>query len=589
MKEPTPYERNSYGALGSLCIRDVRYDPNNIAYCNPLPDGRVQFRIQTELAMASGRLIINDGEPHTLELTHLHDCSRWRYWQAVFKPAAPKTGYSFHFLLETGQPYYFGSRGVTHVVESRFELDLDEQKPVLTPDWAKHAPIYQIFPDRYLIGDPDLPRNKGRGHDWGSVPESTMFMGGDLNGITQKIDHIKNLGIKTIYLNPIFQSPSNHKYDATDFYAVDEAFGGDSALRNLVTAAHDRDMKVVLDASFNHAHPSFFAFQDVIKNGRQSDYWDWFTIYDWPITIEYRPHTLSAEQASNPGYQKYINYLLEIEQQAGIPFIEKEDEGDLFEPNFMAWYNVINMPKLNQNNPACHQYFLDVAVYWLTEFDIDGWRMDVAQFVPDDFWHDFYRVCKATKPDCYLLAEIWGDTSHWLQGDMFDGTMNYLFRDIALEYFAKQKMSTADLKDSLLRLDATYAPQIAAINQNLLSSHDVNRFLNMADEDKTKFALATIFQMSLAGAPGVYYGDEVGMSGGHDPDNRRAFDWDESTWDMQQFNLTKELLLLREHYPQLKHGQLEWLAATDDAFAMARSDEDGRVVIIINRSDHMQT
>jgi cyclomaltodextrinase len=348
-------------------------------------------------------------------------------------------------------------------------------------------------------------------------------------------------------------------------------------------------MKVVLDASFNHAHPSFFAFQDVIKNGRQSDYWDWFTIYDWPITIEYRPHTLSAEQASNPGYQKYINYLLEIEQQAGIPFIEKEDEGDLFEPNFMAWYNVINMPKLNQNNPACHQYFLDVAVYWLTEFDIDGWRMDVAQFVPDDFWHDFYRVCKATKPDCYLLAEIWGDTSHWLQGDMFDGTMNYLFRDIALEYFAKQKMSTADLKDSLLRLDATYAPQIAAINQNLLSSHDVNRFLNMADEDKTKFALATIFQMSLAGAPGVYYGDEVGMSGGHDPDNRRAFDWDESTWDMQQFNLTKELLLLREHYPQLKHGQLEWLAATDDAFAMARSDEDGRVVIIINRSDHMQT
>ncbi len=590
MKEPTPYERRSYNALGTLRLHDVRYNPNDIAFCNPLPDGRVQIHIQTEHTITTGRFIYNDGSVTTLDLIHLDDCSRWRYWEVVFEPDHKNLAYCFHFMTTSGQPYYFGGRGMTHVVETRFELDLNAQRPVVTPEWAQHAPIYQIFPERFHNGNPNLPLNPDRTHAWGSPPESTMFMGGDLIGITEKIDYIKDLGITTIYLNPIFQSVSNHKYDTSDFYNVDASFGGNQALHDLVAAAHARNMKVILDASFNHAHPSLFAFQDVIKNGERSDYWDWFTIYDWPIQIGFRPHAIPEELRENAGYQKYVSYLRSIEQNSGIPFVElpSSDEGNLFEPTYMAWYDVINMPKLNQNSPTCRQYFLDVATHWLTEFDVDGWRMDVAQFVPDGFWQDFYRVCKAAKPDCYLFAEIWGDTSHWLQGDMFDATMNYLFRDMTLDYFANQSLSTAGLKDALLRLEANYAPQITAVNQNLLSSHDVNRFLNMAGEDKTKFALATVFQMALPGAPGIYYGDEVGITGGHDPDNRRAFVWDDSTWDMDQLELTRTLLQLRESHPALKSGRLSWLAANENAFALGRKDAKSKVVIAINRGTNMQ-
>lgn len=591
MKEATRFERNSYNALGTLLLHDVRYDPQNIAHCNPLPDGRVQIRIQTEHAITTGRFIYNDGSVVTLDLIHLDDCSRWRYWEVIFEPTGKKIGYSFHFMTESGRPFYYGGRGMTHVVETRFELDLDEQRPVITPEWAQHNPIYQIFPERFRNGNPNLPLNPNQVHAWGSSPEPTMFMGGDLVGITQKIDYIKELGMKTIYLTPIFQSISNHKYDATDYYNVDAAFGGNQALRDLVAAAHERDLKVILDASFNHAHPTFFAFQDVIKNGEASAYWDWFTIYNWPIEIKFRPHAIPDNLKNNSGYIKYVDYLRRIETNSGIPVVQTDesDEGEIFEPSYLAWYNVINMPKLNQLNESCRRYFLDVAVHWLTEFDVDGWRMDVAQFVPDGFWQDFYQACKTAKPDCYLFSEIWGDTSHWLQGTMFDGTMNLLFRDIALGFFADQTLSTAGLKDALLRLDANYAPQITATNHNLLSSHDVNRFLNLAGEDKTKLALATIFQMAVPGAPGIYYGDEIGITGGHDPDNRRAFDWDESNWDRQQLELTRTLSQLRENHPALKSGRLRWLAASQDAFALGREADSSNLVIAINRGKTSQT
>lgn len=589
MNEPTPYERNSYGSLGSLIIHDVRYDPNDIAYCNPLPSGEIQFRIQTEHTFKEGRLLFNDGEVNTVELTHLDDCSRFRYWEAVVEPKATKIAYAFHFKLSSGRTLYYSGRGITHVVETRFVLDLDQQQPIITPDWAQGESIYQIFPDRFHNGDPNLKNDPARTHAWGSPPESTLFMNGDLAGITQKADYLKELGVKTIYLTPIFQSVSNHKYDSTDYYNIDAAFGGNAALEELVEALHSREMKLIFDASFNHAHPTFFAFQDVIENGRDSAYWDWFTIYDWPIKIRHRPHTIPAERASDPSYQKYLNYLRAIEQNSNIPFYIAEDDGPLFDPTYMAWYDVINMPKLNQNNPACQQYFLDVAAHWLREYDIDGWRMDVAQFVPDNFWKKFYAVCKETKPDCYLFAEIWGDTSHWLQGNMFDGTMNYLFRDIVLDFFANESLSTPELKDALLRLDALYAPQIAAVNQNLLSSHDVNRFLRLADENKNKFALATIFQMVLPGAPGIYYGDEIGMTGGHDPDNRRAFNWDKSTWDMTQRNLTQALLQLRDEYPALKTGRLRWHSQAENAFVIERSDDEHTLLIAINRGASRQS
>ncbi|MEM7802956.1 MAG: glycoside hydrolase family 13 protein, partial [Chloroflexota bacterium] len=554
---------------------------------NPLPDGRVELRLHTEPSIVSALLIFNDGTPQRLDMTLAAEDSRFKYWEATFLPKASTILYSFAFGLEDGKGYYYGGRGLTHAIETRFELDLEKKKPFVTPDWAKGAVIYQIFPERFHNSDPALNPGSPYFAAWGTKPKSTMFMGGDLPGITDKIDYLAELGVELIYLTPIFASPSNHKYDSTDYYHVDPAFGGNEALRELVTKAHAQGLRVMLDASFNHAHPTFFAFQDIIKNGADSAYVDWFTIHDFPVRIGYRPHLIPAERKEDPSWQEYYtSYLLNSENLGGIPIEIYEDDGDWFEPSYMAWYNVISMPKINQNNPEVRQYFIDVATYWIKEFDIDGWRMDVAQFVPDQFWREFRAACKAVKPDCYLISEIWGSTAHWLNGDMFDGTMNYLFREIALDFFARDRISAAEVKDALLRLEYHYAPQVTQLQQNLLSSHDVSRFLTMTGERVERFRLATLLQMTLPGAPGLYYGDEVGMLGGHDPDNRRAFPWDDrEQWNLDLLGTVKQLTALRKTHTVLRTGAFEWLWASDngDAFAFLRVAGEAKAEIVINR------
>ena len=587
-KEPTPQERNPFGQLSTLRLHDVRYNAADIAYC-AVADGRVQLRCQTELAIVSGELIYNDGQPRRKALTEMGDDGRFRYWEVEIEPAEPEISYAFAFRLNNDQVYYYSGSGLAHVIERPFSLNLDTVPTLDLPAWARGAVIYQIFPERFNNGDRSTdPSNVS---PWGTPPHSTLYMGGDLPGITAKLDYIKRLGIEILYLTPIFHSPSNHKYDATDYYTVDPAFGGNEALRDLIDGCHARDIKIILDASFNHCHPTFFAFQDLIKNGADSPYRDWFTVYDFPIEIGYRPHAIPAHLANNEGYQRYMSYLLSMEEVAGIPVVERSDAGEVFEPSYLAWYGVINMPKLNQANRETRQYFLDVARYWLTEFDIDGWRMDVAIFVQDDFWQEFRTVCKAAKPDCYLISEIWGDTHNWLQGDMFDATMNYLLRDIALEFFAYRTIDAAAVKAGLLRLDAKYGRAVQLIQHNLLSSHDVPRFLELAGGDKEMFKLATIFQMCWPGAPGLYYGDEVGVAGGGDPDNRRAFPWhDPEAWDNHLLQLVQRLTALRNRYPVLRTGRWRWLweSPNGEGFAFERYDEDdeqGALEIVMNRGE----
>jgi glycosidase len=244
------------------------------------------------------------------------------------------------------------------------------------------------------------------------------------------------------------------------------------------------------------------------------------------------------------------------------------------------------MPKINLSNPETRAYFLDVTRYWLREFDIDGWRMDVARHIVPDFWDDFRRAAKEVQPDCYLLAEIWGNTSPWLQGTRFDATMNYFFRDLVVDYFARQTMDTAAFVDGVGHMLALYAPQVIQCTQNLFSSHDVTRFLHEADEELPRLRLAMLFQMTMPGAPGIYYGDEIGMSGGDDPDNRRAFPWHEpEKWDRETLELTKALVRLRKAHPALRLGDWRPLWQGDNALAFERTAETERVVVVINRGD----
>ena len=260
--------------------------------------------------------------------------------------------------------------------------------PIDVPDWVKGAVIYQIFPDRFADGDPELTPE--RRADWGTAPHRLDFQGGDLLGITERLDYLADLGVDAIYLNPIFTSPSTHKYDASDFYSVDPAFGGDDALRGLVEAAHRQDIRIILDVAFDHCHPTFAPFQDLLANGSCQRV----------RRLVHRPRLAapgasSATQLARAYYP--ADYYASMKQtliDAGIPVEERTDEGPPVEPTYRAWYGVPTMPQLDLENPGARAYFLDVATYWIREFDIDGWRMDVAR----EPSHDFWRAARRSDP-----------------------------------------------------------------------------------------------------------------------------------------------------------------------------------------------
>ncbi|HZD03543.1 MAG TPA: glycoside hydrolase family 13 protein, partial [Longimicrobiales bacterium] len=396
----------------------------------------------------------------------------------------------------------------------RWRLDPGSE-PVRVPAWSQGALIYQIFPERFHNGDPS---NDPEGVDeWGSPPDSRRLQGGDLVGVLQKLDYLEGLGVDCLYLNPVFASPSNHRYDAVDYHHVDPILGGNRALAELVDEAHRRGMRVVLDASFNHVHPGFFAFRDLLEKGRASRYSAWFVVRDWPPRIRYRP-SAGGEDVRQRVARWAAETGLEVETVPG--------EGRAVETTYESWYHVPTMPRVDLADPGAREYMLGVATHWIEHYDIDGWRMDVARYVDPDFWNDFRRAVKAVRPDAYLLAEIMGDAGQWLQGDRFDATMNYTFRDLALAFFARDEIDGEGLLDGLGRLVAQYPWAVTLANHNLLGSHDTPRFLTEAGEEVDRLRLATVFQLTFPGAPGIYYGDEVGVTGGPDPENRRAFPWE---------------------------------------------------------------
>ncbi|MCA9986303.1 MAG: glycoside hydrolase family 13 protein, partial [Anaerolineales bacterium] len=571
-------EMRFYEQLGSLFCFDVRFNPAERACLDPLPDGQIRFRVQTEPGFAEMQLVYRDDQVRAASFSCRARDSRFQYWEVTIRPVTPDFRYSLALKHDDGQVAYYGRHGLTHVVETPWHFAAAAHVPFATPAWMQGAVMYQIFPERFANGA--MGNDPAGTVPWGSPPKPFEFQGGDLQGVEQHLDYLAELGIDVIYFNPINVSPSNHKYDAIDYYHVDPAFGGDEALRALVAAAHARKIRVIVDASFNHCYPQFFAFRDLMLHGENSRYRDWFTVHEFPIQVRYRPHLLAER---SPYYKRYVE---EFGKRSGVPLVALHDDGPAIEPTYEAWYGVISMPQLNQQNPETRAYFLDVTQHWLREFDVDGWRMDVVQFVADDFWPDFRQAAKVAKPDCYLLSEVWGDTSHWLQGDKFDATMNYLFRDLCLGYFARQEMSTATFLEGVNRMAHLYPPQVLAVNQNLLSSHDVPRFLELAGGDKTRLKLATFFQLTFPGAASIYYGDEIGMMGGHDPDNRRAFPWqDRAGWDDSLHAYFQALIQLRRRLPALRQGDWRLLSQAGDLFAYLRETPEQRLLVLINRGE----
>ena len=358
------------------------------------------------------------------------------------------------------------------------------------PSWVTDAVFYQIFPDRFANGD--LGNDPAGTAPWGSSPTNDAMMGGDLIGVRERLAYLSRLGVNALYFNPVFSSPSNHRYDITDYEHVDPRLGGNRALKDLVDDAHSRGMKVMLDGVFNHTSHQHPWFQDVREHGSASPYFSFYDVANWPI-----------------------HYT-------------RDDKGVLRSPDYRSWWNYATLPELRTDTAPVRDYFLtgkdSIVKRWIRDMGIDGWRMDVADEVEPEFWRIARREIKAAKPDAYMVAENWHDASSMLAGDQFDGAMNYrYFQQPAVSFFAHKSISADDFVQQL----ASPYPTSARFGMfNILDSHDTPRFITEAHGDWYRLRPAAIFQMTYVGAPVIYYGDELGMEGAADPDSRRTFPWE---------------------------------------------------------------
>ncbi|MEB3219324.1 MAG: glycoside hydrolase family 13 protein [Nostocales cyanobacterium 94392] len=428
-----------------------------------------------------------------------------------------------------------------------------------TPDWVKHAVFYQIFPDRFAISKQPRKRllRNPSWEDWHTMPTLQGYKGGDLWGVMEQLDYLQDLGINAIYFTPIFQSASNHRYHTHDYYQVDPLLGGNSAFKELLETAHARDIKVVLDGVFNHSSRGFFFFHDILENGPDSPWLDWFKIEGWPLA----PYT-----------------------------------GEL-PANYQSWDGNRALPVFNHDNPEVREYILEIAEYWL-KFGIDGWRLDVPfEITTPGFWQEFRERVKAINSDAYIVGEVWTDARQWLDGSQFDGVMNYLFTAPTIAFTAGDRvvleqvkdrsyepypaLSAAEYADKIQALLKLYPWEIQLTQLNLLASHDTARLLTIADGDQKSVELATLLLLTFPGAPSIYYGDEVGLPGAIDPDSRRGFPL-EANWDKEIFQTHRQLIALRHAYPCLRIGEYKVILAQGEVYVFARILGEEILIIGIN-------
>lgn len=451
-----------------------------------------------------------------------------------------------------------------------------------TPDWVKDAIFYQIFPDRFARSDrmPDIGFET-----WDSAPTVHGFKGGDLYGAIEKLDYLQDLGINAIYFNPVFASASNHRYHTYDYYNVDPILGGNEALRKLLDEAHRRNIRVVLDGVFNHASRGFWQFHHVLEAGAASPYKDWFHF---------------DEERLN-GHKHWGAYPTQQEQG----MLRHEDS--LTAIGYRAWWNMPALPKFNTDAPAAREFLFGAAEYWI-KFGIDGWRLDVPGEIDDDeFWREFRRRVRAINPETYIVGEIWHEAQRWLQGDQFDAAMNYLFTAASLNFFAGSRLNmevirkAGGLKDRVHPMDAhsfaneidrilnLYSHEITLAQLNLLDSHDMPRFLSCVSHDADSLKLAWLFLFTMPGAPCLYYGDEIGLDGDHDPDCRKAFPWDESKWNKDLLAYAKACIALRKEQPALRRGDYRKVNSEDHLIVYAREYEGETLLAAFNASEKHKT
>ncbi len=470
------------------------------------------------------------------------------YCEIKLKLTDVRLAYIFE-IQEGGTTYYYSEDGLakTYNFEEGFYnffqmpyINKNDCMPVV--NWMRSAVFYQIFVERFAIGD----RSKDTSYinmKWGELPGPKSFAGGDIKGITEKLDYLQELGITALYLTPVFESVSNHKYDTINYRRIDPHFGTNEDFKELVEQAHKRGIRIVLDAVFNHCSMQTEQFCDVMQNGKNSPYYDWFII-----------------------------------------------DGDYPDPqkaNYECFAACSYMPKINTANRDVQDFLLEIACYWIREFDIDGWRLDVSDEVSHEFWRRFRHAVKREKKDCVIIGENWHDAYPYLRGEQYDSIMNYSFTKACLDYFARGRFDAKQMAEKLSSNLMRNTEQVNRMMLNLLDTHDTHRFYTETGKDKDKLLAAVALEMVFPGAPSIYYGTEICIEGGYDPDSRRCFDWDESHWDKKVMETIRGLTALRKNHV-LQYGEVS-IMEEDDMLCIKRSCGEKEVDLYINLSGSGKT
>ena len=483
------------------------------------------------------------------------------YWIAKLNPLNKRSRYCF-IVQNDNEKLLYTEKGISKLKENEEENNkklcnistffgmpyLNAIDVPTVPTWVKDTIWYQIFPDRFANGNPDI--NPIGVEPWGSKPTQQNFTGGDLQGVIDHLDYLKELGINGIYFCPITSGNTNHRYDTIDYMQIDPHLGDEETLKNLVKEAHNRGIKIMLDAVFNHIGYYSKQWQDVIKNKEKSIYKDWFYIKD-------------IDKVDTP--------------------LQKMDSKELPYETFAC---VGEMPKLNTENPEVIEYLLEVGRYWVREFDIDAWRLDVSNEVDHVFWRKFRDEVKKINPNVYILGEIWHNSLPWLMGDQFDSVMNYPLTDAMKDFFCTNNIDAEEFKYRINDVMVSYPLQVNEVTFNLLGSHDTTRVLTFANENEDKFKLAYLFMLTQPGCPCIYYGDEVGIKGLQTPTvegQRECMVWDEDKQNKELLHFMKSIIALRKETKAFKSTSNEWIVADKESGVIILKKED--VSIIMNNSD----
>jgi len=414
------------------------------------------------------------------------------WWTTTLMPKYKRCKYYFEIHSKDECMYYFEDGFYT---EDEMNQDgktlsyfimpwMNPADVCTTPSWVNDTVWYQIFPERFCNGDPSIDPENVKPWQSGKVGMHD-FYGGDIKGIRDKIPYLKDLGITGIYLNPVFESTTNHKYNTRNYKLVDPHFGTNEELRALVDEAHAAGIRVMLDAVFNHTGYDHPMWLDVLEKGQESKYAQWYMVNKWPI-----------ERGRDTRDGRYYSFAF-------------------------AEY----MPKLNTNNPEVQDYLLDIIKFWIDTFDIDGLRFDVGNEVSHSFLKAIRYMTKRIKNDFYLLGEIWHDSISWLLGDEYDSVMNYPLTTAIADFWVYKNRDRQSFEYDINRCFTMYYSQVNDVLFNLLDSHDTNRLFDKCHKNIDIFYQQLAVLFTMPGSPCIYYGTEVALDGGYDPDCRRCMPW----------------------------------------------------------------